>query len=68
MALPRTRTNVPRDRVHVVVEVMLMNPAVGEVLCTQQTDHRFTIQPGPGGKMATADRKGPARVRKSLRG
>jgi hypothetical protein len=68
MALPRTRTNVPRDRVHVIVEIMLMNPGVGEVVCTEQSDHRFTIRSSPGGSLPERPRKAGGRAGRISRG
>ena len=45
MTLPSTRTDVPRGQVHVVVEMMLMNPEVGNIDCIEQPDRNYTVRP-----------------------
>ena len=47
MPLPRPRTNVPRDQVHVIVDLMLRNPEVGDIDCIEQLNHNYTVRPRP---------------------
>jgi hypothetical protein len=47
MAFPSTKEDVPRNQVHVVVEIMLMNPEVGNVDCIEQPDGKYTVRPDP---------------------
>ena len=44
MPVPRTKSNVPRDRVADVVGLFLGNPDVGDVDCVEQTNHAYTVR------------------------
>ncbi len=44
MAVPRPRSNVPRDRVVDVVRLFLGNPDVGDVDCVEQGNHAYTVR------------------------
>ncbi len=69
MPLPRTKTNVPRDRANEAVELMLMNPGVGDVDCMEQTDHRYTVRPRPRvASLATSKKTRRKRSRKKANG
>lgn len=45
MPFPRTRKNVPRERVAPIVAFMLWNELVGDIDCILQPDGAYTIRP-----------------------
>ena len=47
MPLPSERTDVPRNQVHILVEMMLQDLEVGDIDCTEQSDGNYTLRPHP---------------------
>jgi hypothetical protein len=47
MPLPQPKKNVPRNEVHTVVKLMLLDPNVGDVDCLEQPDHDYSVRPRP---------------------
>ena len=45
MPFPSPRKGVPRNEVHVAVEIILMNPEVGDVQCQEQPGGTYIVQP-----------------------
>lgn len=47
MALPPPMTNVDRAEVGVIVEGMLIEDEVGDVICEEQSNGKYTVTPQP---------------------
>ena len=45
MPFPSIREDVPRDEVHGIVRLMLLNPEVADVECRRQADGKYTVTP-----------------------
>ena len=73
MPLPKPVKNVPRDRVHEVVESMLWSEEVSDLFCSEQPDRKYTVVPRPRAPVAvtmrssTATRKKASKKRTSKR-
>lgn len=56
MPLPKAHKNVPRNEVHNVVELMLMNPDVGNVDSVEQPNKKYTVTACPTGEKTKEDK------------